>query len=82
MLLRKIFSKGSDTQQFIYSRPSRDFSVIRRVLMDIPIYTLDGGDPECMLISLFLIQNCKDKIQNYLDRCPQYTYDNIQGKQR
>lgn len=50
--------------------------------MDIPVYTLDGGDPEGMLISLFLIQNCKDKIQNYLDRCPQYTYDNIQGKQR
>lgn len=42
--------------------------------MDIPIYTLDGGDPEGMLISLFLVQNWKNKIQNNPDRCPQYTY--------
>lgn len=65
MLLRKRFSKGFGTQQFIYSRPSTGwaFNVIRRVLMDIPNCTLDGGDPEGMLISLFLIQNWKNKFR-------------------
>lgn len=42
--------------------------------MDNPIYTPDGEDPVGMLISLFLIQSWKSKIQNNLERCLQYTY--------
>lgn len=75
MLLIKIFSKGVGTQEFLYIRHSRGwaFKIIRRVLMDISVYTLDG-DPEGILISLFLIQKWKNKIRNNFDRCLQCIY--------